>query len=162
MHQHTDLPAALSREIAAMPPLVAMGVQVLAYGDEGLRLAAPLSRNINDKGCAFGGSINSLATIAAWGLAWLALGERGLRADTYVQDSSIRYLAPLHADLVATARLAGGGWDGFAAQLAERGRARASIAVDIALPDGAPAAVFTGRFVAILRGPLLQEHGPDG
>jgi len=152
MPPDTDaLLATLAREIAAMPPLAAMGVSVHGYDDACLVLAAPLSLNVNDKGCAFGGSINSLATIAAWGLAWLALATRGLEADTFVQDSTIRYLAPLYGDLHARARLAGGDWDGFADQLAARGRARAVIEATLATAEGTPAAVFNGRFVAIRR-----------
>ena len=142
---------ALAHAIAAMPPLAAMGVAVRDYDGERLTLAAPLAQNVNDKGCAFGGSINSLATIAAWGLAWLALYDRQLEADTYVQDSGIRYLAPLFGELVATAKRVDGSWDEFAAQLAGRGRARAVIEAAVALPEGGEAARFSGRFVAVRR-----------
>ena len=152
---------ALAREIAAMPPLAAMGVELRGFDGQRLRLAAPLSRNVNDKGCAFGGSLNSVMTIAAWGLAWLALAARGQRADTYVQDSTIRYLAPLFGDLEAEAWLAEGDWDGFTAQLAGRGRARALIAAEIALPRGGPAATFSGRFVAVAAKKDLGKMGTE-
>ncbi len=51
-----------------------------------LTLAVPLAPNINDKGCAFGGSLTSLMTLASWGVVELALaravGAEGERADS--------------------------------------------------------------------------------
>lgn len=142
--------ADLRAAIAAMPPVAAMGVEVAHYDGTRLRVRAPLARNVNDKGCAFGGSLNGVMTIAAWGLSFIKLAEAGQRADTYVQDSSIRYLAPLFGDLVAEAWLAPGqDWDGHIAQLAARARARATISARVAGDAGADAATFEGRFVAL-------------
>lgn len=142
--------ADLRAAIAAMPPVAAMGVEIAHYDGTRLRVHAPLARNVNDKGCAFGGSLNGVMTIAAWGLGFLKLAEAGQRADTYVQDSSIRYLAPLFGDLVAEAWLSPGQhWDDYIAQLAARGRARATVCARVAGSDGADAATFEGRFVAL-------------
>jgi thioesterase domain-containing protein len=142
--------ADLRAAFAAMPPVAAMGVEVAHYDGTRLRLRAPLARNVNDKGCAFGGSLNGVMTIAAWGLGFLKLAEAGQRADTYVQDSSIRYLAPLYGDIVAEAWLSPGqDWDGYIAQLAARGRARAAVSARVVGAAGADAATFEGRFVAL-------------
>lgn len=145
---------ALLAELAAhydgMPPTRAMGVRVLDYDGARLRLSAPLALNVNDKGCAFGGSLAGLMTLAAWGLATLKLGEAGQHAEVYVADSQVRYLAPLYDALVAEATLAEGeSWAEFLAAIAARGRARATLTARVCLPGGGEATVFSGRFAAL-------------
>jgi len=137
--------------LADIPLARAMQLRVHDYDGDNLRLAAPLAPNINDKGCAFGGSLLSLLTLAGWGLIVLKLRESGSRCDVYVQDSEVRYLAPVWEDFVAAARLADGeSWDEFARALQARGRARLSVACRVALASGADACVLSARFVAIL------------
>ena len=98
---HTASPrVALANHFAGMPPVAAMQPRILAWEDGVLSLGAPLAANINDKGCAFGGSLCSLMTIAGWGVAFLQLAEAGLDADIYVADSRVRYLTPVYKDLV--------------------------------------------------------------
>ena len=68
--------AALERDILDKIVLArAMAISVVAYDGESLTMAAPLAPNVNDKGCAFGGSLVSLMTLAGWGLVKLALGS---------------------------------------------------------------------------------------
>jgi len=143
--------AAFERQLLADIPLArAMQLRVVDGGGDALRMAAPLAPNINDKGCAFGGSIASLMTLAGWGLIVLRLRARGHRCDVYVQDSTLRYLAPVWTDLDVEARLADGeSWDAFFSALDARGRARARVVARIAGSDGADAVTFEARFVAI-------------
>lgn len=149
-HATTDALAALDAHYAAMPPVAAMQVRTRDYDGARLRLTAPLAANVNDKGCAFGGSLAGLMTLAAWGLVTLKLGEAGRRAEVYVADSQIRYLAPLYDTLVAEARLAEAEtWEGFLATYAERGRARAIVHARVALPNGGDAATLVARFAAL-------------
>lgn len=137
--------------LADIPLARAMQLHVHDYDGDSLRLAAPLAPNINDKGCAFGGSLLSLLTLAGWGLIVLKLREWGRRCDVYVQDSEVRYLAPVWEDFVAAACLADGeSWDEFARSLNVRGRARLSVACRVPLATGADACVLSARFVAIL------------
>lgn len=143
---------AIARHFDAMPPVAGMGIRIAGYDGDALRLHAPLARHVNDKGCAFGGSLASLMTLAAWGLVTLRLEHAGLDADVFVADSQVRYLKPLFADLEAEARLAeGDGWAPFLATLRERGRARAVLATTVRLPDGGVAADARARYVAIAR-----------
>jgi thioesterase domain-containing protein len=138
--------AALDAHYQAMPPVAAMQLRIAGFDGECLRLQAPLPRHVNDKGCAFGGSLMSLMTLAAWGLVTLRLQQAGLSADVFVADSQVRYLAPLYDDLNAEARLAAdAGWDRFVADLRERGRASASIEACVRQPDGGPAAHSRAR-----------------
>jgi thioesterase domain-containing protein len=136
----------------SMPPVAAMHVDVADYEGERLRLTAPLSVNVNDKGCAFGGSLTSLMTVTSWGLVTLRLQLVGLKADVYVADSTVRYLAPLYADLEALAAFAPGeSWETFLETLKQRGRARIQVQAQVPLPEGGVATTLSGRFVAIAK-----------
>ncbi|HEV8695530.1 MAG TPA: YiiD C-terminal domain-containing protein, partial [Lysobacter sp.] len=105
-----------------------------------------------DKGCAFGGSLASMMTLASWGVVSLLVERAGLHADIYVADSQIRYLAPLFADLDVTAEPAAeADVDEFIATLRTRGRARLGLVAQTRLPEGGVATNFTARYVAILK-----------
>ena len=135
-----------------MPPVAAMQVEVEGMRGDALRLTAPLSANVNDKGNAFGGSLTSLMTVAGWGLVTLKLRLAGLKAEVYVADSQIRYLAPLYGDLVAAAVFAEGqAWDLFVDTLVQRGRARIQVDARVLLPEGGLATTLSGRYVAIAK-----------
>ena len=130
----------------------AMQLSLRAYDGMQLTMSAPLQPNINDKGCAFGGSLVSLMTLAGWGVVVLKLKDLGRDCDVYVQDSTVRYLAPLWSDLTAVAQLAEDQtWDDFAQALAQRGRARATVECRVPLDDGRDACTMQARFVAIVR-----------
>ncbi|RPE80231.1 YiiD C-terminal domain-containing protein [Vulcaniibacterium tengchongense] len=136
----------------SMPPVASMQLQIAGYDGDRLRLRAPLAAHVNDKGCAFGGSLASLMTLAGWGLVSLHVEAAALDAEVYVADSQIRYLAPLFADLEVEAALAPEwNWPDFAATLRERGRARVGLVARARLPDGGVATEMTGRYVAIAR-----------
>jgi thioesterase domain-containing protein len=145
-----SLMTALDTHYQAMPPVAALQVRTDGFDGERLRLRAPLSANVNDKGCAFGGSLASLMTVAGWGLVTMQVEHAGLHAEVFVADSQVRYRAPLFADLRAEARLAPDAtWSAFLTRLRERGRAGVRIAASVSLPDGAVAAECSARFVAI-------------
>lgn len=143
---------ALEAYYGSMPPVAAMDVSVAGYDGDRLRLHAPLAAHVNDKGSAFGGSLVSVMTLAAWGLVTLRVEQAGLEAEVYVADSTVRYRAPLLADLEAEATLDDDGdWSTFARTLRERGRARVALTARIALPDGSTATEMQARYVAIRR-----------
>ena len=126
-----------------------MALQLHHYDGEQLTLAAPLAPNVNDKGCAFGGSLVSVMTLSGWALVELALRKRGTDCDVFVAESSVRYLAPLWDDFHSQARLAeDADWATFFSTLDNRGRAR--IAIDCVVPgeNGEPACALNARFVA--------------
>lgn len=136
----------------AMPPVASMQLRVAGYDGTSLHLHAPLAQHVNDKHCAFGGSLASVMTLASWGVLSLRLEEAGLHADVYVADSQVRYLAPLFTDLEVSARLAvHSDWQVFESTLRARGRARALLVASVALPGGGVAAQFNARYVAIAR-----------
>jgi thioesterase domain-containing protein len=143
--------AALETFILEHIPLTrAIGLRVLDADAGSLTLGAPLPPNVNDKGSAFGGSLASLLTLAGWGLVRLKLGEAAAEADIYVQDSVLRYSAPIFGDLRVRAHLAEGeSWHGFIKALDNRGRARVQIEAAALLDDGRVATTLEARFAAI-------------
>jgi len=148
---NNELAAQFEQQLLADIPLTrAMQLRVAHWSEDRLRLSAPLAPNINDKGCAFGGSLTSLMTLVGWGLIVLRLRALGRSCDIYVQDSMVRYMAPVWSDFVAEAQLAEGeSWDVFLATLEQRGRARLRVLCRVPLEDGSAAATLEARFVAI-------------
>lgn len=140
----------LEHELRRDIPLARMmDVRVVVWDGDSVTLTAPAGPNINDKGCAFGGSLASLLTIAGWALACLNMRERGVTGDVYVQDSQLRYLAPVFGELRATARLAPGeSIDAFLSTLAARGKARLAIDAEVAGAEGQAGTRMQARYVA--------------
>jgi thioesterase domain-containing protein len=136
--------------MAAMPPAGAMRIRSVGADADTLRLHAPLAANLNDKGCAFGGSLASIMTLASWGWVVHRLAQAGQVADVFVADSQLRYLAPLYDDLAAEARLREDqDWPGILRCLAERGRARASLVACVRDAAGTPVATMEARYALI-------------
>ncbi len=134
----------------SIPLAQAMDLRLSEFAEGCLRATAPLNPNRNDKGCAFGGSLASLMTLAGWGVVVLNLGEAADDAEVYVQDSRIRYLAPVWEDIVIEARLDGDtDIDSFRAAWSRYGRARTTIEATCRLADGSVAASLQARFVAL-------------
>ena len=156
MHQKTgyedEMLAHIAEQFRSMPPVAALQLRIEGFDGDCLRLHAPLAANINDKGCAFGGSLVSLMTLAGWGVVTLRIQQAGLVADVFVADMQVRYRAPLFADLKAEAQLADGqSWDAAIARLHEHGRADLSVSGRVILPDGGIAAESTARYVALVK-----------
>jgi thioesterase domain-containing protein len=126
-----------------------MAIELGGYDGKRLVLNCPLAPNVNDKGCAFGGSLTSLMTLAGWGVVELALRQRGEDCDVYVGDSSVRYLSPVWGDFQAEAQRADkASWDTFFTTLSTRGRARIAVQCQVPGDDGKPAATLAAQFVA--------------
>lgn len=150
---------ALEHELLDDIPLSrAMALRIVAWDGTVLEMGAPLAPNINDKGCAFGGSLASVMTLAGWALVRLAVDEARLPSDIYVQDSTIRYLAPVWGDLRARARLdAGDAFAPFLDVLRARGKARLTVQVVVGADDGTAATTLSARFVALARADSSQR-----
>lgn len=149
---HSDSLQRLNHHYQSMPPVAAMDLRIAGFDGQRLRLHAPLARHVNDKGCAFGGSLASMMTLASWGLVWLQLDAAGIDADVFVADSQIRYLAPLFGDLEVEAAISPeSDWSTFVATIRQKGRARAGLVASARLPDGGVATGFIARYVAIAR-----------
>jgi thioesterase domain-containing protein len=128
-----------------IPITRAMGVRVVAHDENGLVVEAPVALNSNHLRTAFGGSINAVATLAAYGLLWLELNEPAVHV--VVAESSIRFLRPVHETIRAICpRLDREVWKAFRVRLAEKGKARIILRVNVT-EEGQVAAAFEGTFV---------------
>ena len=148
--QTNALADALLHFIRTKIPLArAMELHLHHYDTDSITLAAPLAPNVNDKGCAFGGSLASLMTLAGWALVELALQKTGERCDVFVGESTVRYLDPVWNDFHAQATLAeGSDWETFFRTLQERGKARIEVHCIVPGTGDRPAATLDARFVA--------------
>lgn len=122
-----------------------MGLVAVAHDEKGFVVEAPVALNVNHLGTAFGGSINAVATLAAYGLLWLELNEPALQI--VVAESSIRFLRPVRATIRAIClRPDREVWEVFQVRLTEKGKARINLCVNIVEGSQATAA-FQGTFV---------------
>jgi thioesterase domain-containing protein len=134
---HRDIP--ITRE---------MGIRVAAYDGNRLRLSAPLSPNVNDKGTAFGGSLYSLAVLCGWSLLHLKLKEAGLPHNVVIHEANVRYLLPVSQDMIAECHLDDAALAQMFTALERHDRARLPLAVVIKQNDH-PALEFSGSYVIL-------------
>jgi thioesterase domain-containing protein len=128
-----------------------MGVVVESADDAAVVLRAPLAPNANYKGTAFGGSLYSLAVLTGW--AWITryLASRGVSVDAVIQESSMRFLAPVEGELRASAAAPSAAQiDKFRKMLQRAGRGRIRLRVEINYGETL-ATLFEGEFAAALR-----------
>jgi thioesterase domain-containing protein len=129
-----------------IPITRAMGLRVVAYDKNEFVVEAPVALNSNHLRTAFGGSINAVATLAAYGLLWLELRAQG--AHVVVAESSIRFLRPVRETIRAIClRPEAKEWAAFQSRFAEKGKARITLRVNV-VEGNQTAAEFEGIFVA--------------
>jgi thioesterase domain-containing protein len=131
-----------------IPITRAMGVRVVANDENGFVIEAPVALNSNHLRTAFGGSINAVATLAAYGFLWLELNEAA--AHVVVAESSIRFLRPVRETIRAIClRPAAEELAAFRSQFTEKRKARIGLRVKV-IEGGETAAEFEGIFVVRL------------
>lgn len=132
-----------------IPISAAMGVKVLETDPE-IRLFAPLAPNVNHRGTAFGGSLASVATLAAWSALRVRLGDS---ARLVITHQTTEYLRPVEGDFLAVARLPEGeDLERFFAAYHRRGRARIEVEAWVEY-GGAVAVTLRGTFAALSDAP---------
>jgi thioesterase domain-containing protein len=131
-----------------IPITRAMGLRVVANDENGFVVEAPVALNSNHLRTGFGGSINSVATLAAYGFLWLELNEAAVHV--VVAESSIRFLRPVRETIRAVClRPAETELEKFRSELRENGIARIDLRANV-VEAGTIAAEFRGNFVARL------------
>lgn len=141
---------ALRRVIAAELPITQhLAITVESENEHGVVLRLPLGPNRNHQGGIFAGSLNAVATLAGWALVWLALQRADIAANVVIQDSTMEYLAPVAQDCYAHCAWPDAETLGrFLDTIRRHSRARLPLAVYVSA-DGAAAARFSGRYVAL-------------
>ena len=123
-----------------------MGLRVVANDESGFAVEAPVALNFNHLHTAFGGSINAVATLAAYGFLWLELNEAA--AHVVVAESSIRFLRPIRGTIRATClRPDPESLATFRKEFLEKRKSRIRLRVNVT-EAGETAAEFEGLFVA--------------
>lgn len=123
-----------------------MGLRVVASDQNGFVVEAPVALNSNHLRTAFGGSINAVATLAAYGFLWVELNDAA--AHVIVAESSIRFLRPVRETIRAVCLRPGTDvLATFRAEFASKRKAKITLRVNV-LEAGEKAAEFEGRFVA--------------
>ncbi|MDE2070792.1 MAG: thioesterase domain-containing protein [Gammaproteobacteria bacterium] len=132
---------------AHIPLVHHMQVRVDTCNAHGLTLCAPLAANLNHEGTAFGGSLESLAMLACWGLVWLLL-EHEPAVHIVVAESHMQFLRPVTDTLVAHCALPeAAARQTFLETLQRRNKARLELQAGI-MQAHVVCAKFSGRFVA--------------
>src|SRR5437016_396295 len=113
-----------------LPITRAMGLRVVANDDGGFTVEAPVALNSNHLRTAFGGSINAVATLAAYGFLWLELNDASVHV--VVAESSIRFLRPVRETIRAIClRPAVDDLAAFRSQFAAKRKARIALRVNV-------------------------------
>jgi thioesterase domain-containing protein len=129
-----------------IPITRAMGVRAVANDESGFTVEAPVALNSNHLRTAFGGSINAVATLAAYGLLWLELDDPAVHV--VVADSSVRFLRPVREMIHAVCqRPTADEWKAFRTKFESAGKAPIKLCVQV-VEAGESAAEFEGTFVA--------------
>ena len=154
MNSYTAYARALEATLHSEIPITRqIGIRVVEYDGRRLTLAAPIERNINHKATAFAGCLNSVVTLAGWGLIWIVLKEVGLEATIVIQDSASHYRRPVTHDFSASCQKPDDeSIAQFAHMLRQRGKARLELLAEICENDTV-AMSFQGRYVAQMRVP---------
>jgi thioesterase domain-containing protein len=128
-----------------------IGIVVESADEQGIVLCAPLGPNANYKGTAFGGSLFSVAVLTGWAWVTRYLDATQLAADAVIQESTIRYLVPVHGILRATlAPPAAAHIEKFRKMMQRAGRGRIRLTVEIR-QGNTLACEFEGVFAAAIR-----------
>ncbi|TDF79967.1 YiiD C-terminal domain-containing protein [Pseudomonas sp. H9] len=136
---HGDIP--LTRE---------MGLQVLDWQAQQLRLQLPLAANVNHKSTMFGGSLYCAAVLVGWGWLHLRLREAGIDdGHIVIQEGQISYPLPVTGAAIAVCEAPEEKvWERFIATYQRRGRARLTLNTRVCNADSDEAAVqFSGQYV---------------
>lgn len=129
-----------------IPITRAMGLRVVGNDENGFVVEAPVALNSNHLRTGFGGSINSVATLAAYGFLWIELNDAA--AHVVVAESSIRFLRPVRETIRAIClRPAETELANFRSEFREKGKARIALRVNV-VENAEKAAEFEGLFVA--------------
>ncbi|MFW3441869.1 thioesterase domain-containing protein [Aliarcobacter butzleri] len=78
-----------------------MDLKITKYDEKELITIAPLNKNINDKGTAFGGSLATLTIISGWSICWLISKELEINSENIVViKNEHSYRTPVTKELI--------------------------------------------------------------
>ncbi|MGB0866407.1 MAG: YiiD C-terminal domain-containing protein [Granulosicoccaceae bacterium] len=151
MHTHLqEIQHIIDREIG---PAGTLGFAVDNYSGQSLTLTAPLERNLNHHGTAFGGSLFALAAVCGWGFVLLKLREANLHGLIVVKHSSVDYLAPVTGDLSVSCGAEPATVKAFIDIFRDQGRARLTLDGVAPALSAEPALRLQSTYTVIAKNP---------
>ena len=134
-----------------IPLTKAMGLHVAESSARRLVLEAPLDKNVNHLGTAFGGSLHTLPTLACYAGLWTLMREAGIDGHVVVKRSQAYYRAPVTGTLRAVCvRPSVALVQEFIRDLQRHKKARMDLTATVEGKGGKPAVEFSGSFVAVV------------
>ncbi|MDD0969321.1 MULTISPECIES: YiiD C-terminal domain-containing protein [Pseudomonas] len=127
-----------------------MGLKVLDWQEQQLRLHLPLDANVNHKSTMFGGSLYCGAVLAGWGWLHLRLKEEGIEdGHIVIQEGQISYPLPVTGDAIAICPSPSAAvWTKFLTMYQRYGRARLTLHTQVVNAGSDEDAVtFSGQYV---------------
>src|SRR5882672_1403787 len=130
-----------------IPLTKAMGLHVAESNAKRLVLEAPLDRNVNHLGTAFGGSLHTLPTLACYAGLWTLMREAGIDGHVVVKRSQAFYRSPVTGTLRAVCvRPSATLVKEFIRDLQRHKKARMDLTAIVEGTKGKPAVEFSGSF----------------
>ena len=122
-----------------LPLIEHMGIDIVSWDGEVVRVRAPLAPNLNVHGTAFGGSLFSVGAMTGWSAVLLTFMDAGHSPHVWLADSRIDFILPVRGDLNAEARI-GTEWRQQLLQEFES-TGRVNVNLDVTLPEAQVCAV---------------------
>ena len=135
----------------AIPVVNDMDISIEKLEDTRVVLKAPLKKNINYEGSAFGGSLNTVATLSGYLLTryLLEVGKISF-SSLVIQACQIQYLAPVREDFFSRAEVTRIQIEKFLNTFQRKGAARLQVKAEIFCgPSEKALVLFSGQFVAM-------------
>ena len=138
-----EIDAYINRHVAIAQ---AMGIHLKHSDANSVILAAPLAPNVNDKGTAFGGTLDSILFLSGWAMTYQILQAHEEQANIAIISSELSFLRPVCEEIVATCKRPEPELvEEFIRTYRLRKKARWTLTANI-YADGEIAAKFKGRY----------------
>ena len=145
---NTELEQYIYRHI---PITQQMEISVTQLDATGITLTAPIAPNINDKGTAFAGSINTLAVLSGWALIQNRIVEEHIAATIVATQNTVRFVHPIcHRLEVFCPSPSPETWAAFLDTLRGKGKTRLELSATFS-ESGQTCVNFEGRYAATIK-----------
>ena len=142
----TELKAFIYREF---PLAQAQGVEIVRADELGVEISAPLIKNRNHLGTAFGGSLSSLLILSCYASLFYQMEREGYRFHLVIKEESTKFLLPVDEDIrIISPSPSPIDYSAFTESFKRKGRARMQLSAEVVTKKGV-ACTFSGEFVAI-------------
>ena len=122
-----------------LPLIEHMGIDIVSWDGEQVRVSAPLAPNLNVHGTAFGGSLFSVGAMAGWSAVLLTFMDAGHDPHVWLASSQIEFIQPVRGNLEAQACITPQWRQQLLGEFESVGRV--SVDLSVSIPDSVNCAV---------------------